>query len=460
MLRYIDINRIFPHAKNPRIDLGDLTELAESIKITGILQNLTIVPQDMEWWNELDDECKSEYHGNFTVIIGHRRTAAAQIAGLTVVPCIISIMDENTQVATMLLENMQRSDLTPYEEAQGIQLMLDFGETVFTISKKTGLSETTVRKRKKLLTLDKDKLKQAEERGATLADFVELDKIHSSELKHRVLDTIGTSNFRHSLQKAVEEETLTKMKADILEKLSGIAVMVESLWGYATVKVLYHSQHHYNNFEIPEDADTVDYYYCIDGDYIRLLVKRHEAVASVQVENNQAEEECKARVDALDKACNQAYHLRLDFAKKVDRNSKGQDIIERMAAFCIIKSYGYVRTDVFHDFFDINKPFKPDYNAKSDDTGETFREACDRVISEGGYSSTKLLVAGVYMRLEDKDRRFHNSKGIFVGDALLDRLYGFLCSLGYEMSDEEKALQDGTHELYTEDVRMPVGEKE
>jgi len=451
MLYYIDINRIHPHPNNPRTDLGDLSELAESIKAQGILQNLTIVPKDPEQYRKQTGQ-KKKYTDDYTVIIGHRRTAAAQLAGLTEVPCIITEMDDKTQVATMLLENMQRSDLTPYEEAQGIQLMLDFGETVFTISEKTGLSETTVRKRKKLLVLDKDGVKKAEERGATLSDFIELDKIHSSELKNKVLDTIGTSNFRHSLDKAVEEEKLAVLRAELIKKLSGIAGMVESTEGYAQIRAVYNSSYSYENFVMPEDADTVDYYYCIDSDYIRLLVKRQEVDASIQEEKNQTEGKRRARVDALDKACKQAYRLRLDFAKNVTSNPKGQDTIEQMAASCMIKQTGYMRPDVFRDFFEIKKPFKPDYGAKADDTGETFREACDRIISEDAYSSAKLLVAGVYVRLEDKGSGFHNSLGNFIGDASLDRLYGFLCALGYEMSDEEKALQDGTHELYTTEV--------
>lgn len=54
----------------------------------------------------------------------------------------------------MLLENMQRSDLTVYEQAQGFQMMLDLGESISDISEKTGFSETTVRRRVKLLELD------------------------------------------------------------------------------------------------------------------------------------------------------------------------------------------------------------------------------------------------------------------------------------------------------------------
>ena len=121
-------------------------ELAESIKANGVLQNLTVVP------NMVTGEISGEtWQRGYKVIIGHRRLAAAKLAGLTEVPCVVTEMTPQEQVATMLLENMQRSDLTVYEQAQGFQMMLNMGETVETVSQKTGFSQSTVRRRVKLL---------------------------------------------------------------------------------------------------------------------------------------------------------------------------------------------------------------------------------------------------------------------------------------------------------------------
>ena len=77
---------------------------------------------------------------------------------------------------TMMIENMQRSDLTVYEQAQGFQMMMDFGQTVEQISDKSGFSQSTVRRRIKLLELNHDSFKKAEKRGATLSDFAQLDE--------------------------------------------------------------------------------------------------------------------------------------------------------------------------------------------------------------------------------------------------------------------------------------------
>ena len=130
-IELVPVEWLAHHPDNPRKDLGDLTELAESIRANGILQNLTIVASEDE--NEGDGKYK-----RFWVVIGNRRFEAAQMAGLTKVPCVISEMDRKTQVATMLQENMQRSDLTVYEQAEGFQMMMDLGFTQKEISEKTG----------------------------------------------------------------------------------------------------------------------------------------------------------------------------------------------------------------------------------------------------------------------------------------------------------------------------------
>ena len=83
----INIKDLLPHPDNPRKQIGDITELAESIRKNGIMQNLTVVPAA---------------NGKYRIIIGHRRAAAARAAGLTELPCVISDMDEHQQFITMM----------------------------------------------------------------------------------------------------------------------------------------------------------------------------------------------------------------------------------------------------------------------------------------------------------------------------------------------------------------------
>lgn len=181
----IACRRLHPHPDNPRKELGDLTELAASIKENGIFQNLTVIPGHYLNSREYIAKCVDEggdaaaaaaawtpkavwSSEDYTIIIGHRRAAAAQQAGLFEVPCVVVEMDEREQLQTMMIENMQRSDLTTYEQAQGFQLMLDLGDTVEQVASKSGFSQSTIRRRVKLLSLDRDAFRRAELRGATL----------------------------------------------------------------------------------------------------------------------------------------------------------------------------------------------------------------------------------------------------------------------------------------------------
>ena len=204
-IELVPVEWLAHHPDNPRKDLGDLTELAESIRANGILQNLTIVASEDE--NEGDGTYK-----RFWVVIGNRRFEAAQIAGLTEVPCVISEMDRKTQVATMLQENMQRADLTVYEQAEGFQMMMDLGFKPKEIGEKTGFSEKTVKDRLKLTKLNKKNFSAAVGRGATLLDLIEVTKLDSKTDQNKVLEYAGTDNFRKEMMDALAAQEFKKNK--------------------------------------------------------------------------------------------------------------------------------------------------------------------------------------------------------------------------------------------------------
>lgn len=141
MIDEIRLEKLKNHPKNVRKSYDGIEELADSIKAQGILQNLTVVSDPEE-------------DGMYLVVIGNRRLMAARAAGLETAPCYISDMDEKEQVSIMLLENIQRNDLTIYEQAQGFQMVLDLGETEDTLSQKTGFSKTTIRHRLNIAKLN------------------------------------------------------------------------------------------------------------------------------------------------------------------------------------------------------------------------------------------------------------------------------------------------------------------
>lgn len=179
-VREININHIKPHPDNPRKDVGDVTELAKSIKVNGIMQNLTVVPAA----------------DGYKALIGHRRLAAAKKAGLETVPCVIlDNLSYQEQVAIMLEENMQRQDLTIPEQAESFQLMLDLGATIDDLKETTGFSESTIRHRLNLAKLDKELLQEAvHDYQITLSDLIELEKIDDIEKRNEILASARDHN--------------------------------------------------------------------------------------------------------------------------------------------------------------------------------------------------------------------------------------------------------------------------
>ena len=210
----IGLEHIHPHPDNPRKDLGDLTELAESIKKNGILQNLTVIPKEGE-------------PGEYIAIIGHRRSAAAKLAGITEAPCrIVEGMTHKEQVSTMLEENMQRGDLTIWEQAQGFQMMLDLGETEDTIAEKTGFSKKTIRHRLNIAKLDSKTLMEKERQDGyqlTLTDMYELEKIKDIKARNKILkestDSRDLARRAINAQKEQKRQENMKLYVAMMKKL-------------------------------------------------------------------------------------------------------------------------------------------------------------------------------------------------------------------------------------------------
>lgn len=206
----INIEHIHPHPDNPRKDLGDLSELSESIKKKGIMQNLTVIPG---YWDE-----KLERHDEgYTLIIGHRRYAAAKLAGLKELPCrIVDDMSKKDQVSTMLEENMQRNDLTIWEQANGFQMMLDLGDTEVQIADKTGFSKTTIRHRLNIAKLNQKELQKKEKDEnfqLSLKDLYELEKIENVKTRDKILKEAKDSrDLVWKAKLAVTKETNEKNK--------------------------------------------------------------------------------------------------------------------------------------------------------------------------------------------------------------------------------------------------------
>lgn len=425
MIQNISIDKLHPHPDNPRKDLGDLSELVESIKANGVLQNLTVV--------ELD-----KYEpGYYRIVIGHRRYEAAKRAGLTELPCVISTMDYKTQVGTMLLENMQRSDLSIYEQAQGFQMMLNLGDTMNDIAEKTGFSSTTIRRRVKLLELDQDKFKASVERGATLMDFAELEKIEDITLRNKVLESIGTSNFRYELQRAIDKEASEKNMALLLAELEKFATRVDNSSGMQYVCSYYLSQK--PKVTIPDDADTVKYFFIVSSyGYITLYKESPNSGNNMPVidEKEQARREKRAALEEISK---RAYQLRSDFISEISntRAKKSMSVIIEYALRVMLEDHYYSM-----DYQDFTEYLGIEVD---DEIGELdFNVIAEQVTAQ---PERHLLVA-TYLSLDSENEHYYDWNNRYKENEVLDIVYDFLEKLGYEMSDEEKSMRDGTNELF------------
>lgn len=129
--RMIAVDKLDPNPDQPRTEFGDLTELTASIAEKGVLEPLLVKPNRLT--------------GRWMIIAGERRWRSAQRAGLKEVPCVEMEVDEGTVAEIALIENMQRKDLTVWEEADGLLALCErFGYTHDDVARKVGKSRTTV----------------------------------------------------------------------------------------------------------------------------------------------------------------------------------------------------------------------------------------------------------------------------------------------------------------------------
>jgi len=126
-----------------RMDEGALYELAESIKVQGIMQPILV--------RKLSDGANA---GKFEIIAGERRFRAAKLAGLDSVPVLVRDVPNEAAAAMALIENIQREDLNPLEEAHGLQrLIKEFGLTHETAAQAVGRSRSAASNLLRLLNL-------------------------------------------------------------------------------------------------------------------------------------------------------------------------------------------------------------------------------------------------------------------------------------------------------------------
>ena len=152
--RLVPIDKLDPNPEQPRTEIGDLTELTASISEKGVLEPLLVKP--------------SRLTGRWMIIAGERRWRAAREAGLSEVPCIEMEVDDRAVAEIALIENMQRKDLTIWEEADGLLFLCEkFGHTRDEVARKVGKSRSTVTEMISIASLPEDVREQCRQAGIT-----------------------------------------------------------------------------------------------------------------------------------------------------------------------------------------------------------------------------------------------------------------------------------------------------
>lgn len=481
-LIYLKPEELYPHPDNPRLDIGDISELVESVKANGILQNLTVIPgrkgtpEEMEHikalreklaaddkapeklkreaLEELDEQIRDGWVATeYTVLIGHRRLAAAKAAGLETVPCkILNGTNRNDQISIMLQENMQRNDLTIFEQAKSFQLMLDLGETVNTLAEKTGFSETTIRHRVKMGELDQKLLKQrADDEGfqLNLIDLYELEKVEDPEKRNEILTKASSSNdMRWRIRNAVLEQTRSRnyeklkkllRKAKILKAPDGVNRYSSD---YELVKCFVLDNDIPEEISIKEKPEEVVW---VDGYGGQIcLMKKKKRVAREQTEyDRKAAEDKKKRKQLMD-IIKTMERRRQEFIQEIVAGkvktphevTKNLDSVLRILTAAEIKNQSNFLSESSWYAYVLGKK-----------KWEVKPEERDGRAFSSPLIIQHLVIAGLLCENSDSFMEYPNLyKPEWAAGVKL--LYDALEIYGYQLEEDERKVLDGTHELY------------
>ena len=479
-IKMIPIINLMHHPDNPRKDLGDLSELAESIRVNGILQNLTVVHAihemtEDEWMKdaELYQECpteelrgrlcsrKYEDPNMYWVVIGNRRFEASQKAGLAVLPCVVSDMDHRTQVATMLEENMQRADLTVYEQAQGFQMMMDLGFSQKEISEKTGFSETTVNRRLKMAELDGKIFQKAVGKQITMDDLDRIGQLESVKQRNELLKEFGENNFDWKLNRALKLQKASKVREKAHQMLLDAKVKKVpdkdkyALYGSGYEKLYDRTceldkWNGKSNFIPKVDGELL--YTEDDTDIAFYVKKKKEKAKQVKKSPEELEEQKQIALawKTAERATEASHELRKNYAGKM-KVTPGNAM--EMLKWALIAAMAMV--------FDYDTPTE---TIRKDDqipiTGYNTQENVANVqkwISSVSQSKWPGIILTMFEGDNSGKRGYadgtRGEKPKYRENRKLDICYQWLKAFDYQMSDEEEQMQKGTHSCFQEAIK-------
>ncbi len=274
---------------------------------------------------------------------------------------------------------------------------------------------------------------------------IEIEKIKNTALRNSVLEKVGTPNFDYALEQAKKQDEWEVEKEKILKELSSIsAELIKDEETKNKKYICYFGA--YSNNEVPEEVEDYSYYYTIShsGSFINLYRDFTEnemnAEARMEAERTRRVEERKSRGEGYRKATALCAKLRRDFILNFKNEEKYKNEICTLAVAALMGDEEYMEEDVFEKVSSLYK---------IDETESAFY-AAQEVIEKNKKRPLYAVLLCAYFKMEVPEDCGYADPWDFApqGNVKLDELYEFLTSIGYEMSDEEKALQDGTSEVF------------
>lgn len=200
-ISYIDINDIKPNENQPRkaFDEEKLDELAVSIKEHGLIQPVIL----------------RKVKKGFEIVAGERRWRACRKAGLKEIPCIVKDLTDEENALLAIIENMQREDLNPIEEAEGInQMITSFGMTQEQVSKSVGKSRPYITNSLRLLKLPEQIRDMVSQGKLTTGHARAIAGVSNGEKQIKLAEYAVKEEISvREMEKLIKEENSAKKKA-------------------------------------------------------------------------------------------------------------------------------------------------------------------------------------------------------------------------------------------------------
>lgn len=209
----INVEDITPNINQPRkvFDEYELKKLSESIRVNGIIQPLTVRKMD----------------NRYLLVAGERRLKAAIMVGLKKVPCIVINVSSETAAAYSIIENLQRTDLTLFEQAEGInQLITDYGISQLEAAERLGIAQSTLSNKLRILRLNETERQRIIAARLTERHARALIRIEQESVRQKTLDKVIAENMSAKECEAYVEEIINPHRSESTPKptrKSGIA---------------------------------------------------------------------------------------------------------------------------------------------------------------------------------------------------------------------------------------------